>query len=166
MSAGVSNQARAEKELVKIDRTKITPFLLCIFFRIGSHHRIEDFDSMRLPASDELRIYTWKDATLEEILGLVRNILPEMNRPGITLSFLHVYQDHVTGRHTARNLAQFSAENRHPEEGKKTLGDLKFLAGDYLDIALMPASSLMTGKGGGDYHKYDSRRSSFAGRNR
>ncbi|KAL1915814.1 uncharacterized protein VTP21DRAFT_6202 [Calcarisporiella thermophila] len=119
----------------KIDRTKITPFLLRIYCRSGSHHRLEDYDYNRVPASDEFQIYTWKDATLNELLALIKAVFPESNRPNARTSFRLIYQDRINGKHQERDLGILSNSRPSPDD-QKTLEALRFVTGDILDVAV------------------------------
>jgi len=61
----------------KIDRETTTPFLLKLFYRTGSHHRIEDFHPTG-PQPQHVIIYTWPSATLTELSSLISNNLPHL----------------------------------------------------------------------------------------
>jgi len=59
-----------------IDREKTAPFLIRAFVKTGSFHRLAQFQDGPLPIVDELQIFTWKDATLYELLTTIRNSAP------------------------------------------------------------------------------------------
>ena len=42
----------------------------------GSHHTVEDFVERGKEPKDEVQIYTWKDASLQELTDLVRDQVP------------------------------------------------------------------------------------------
>ncbi|THU80613.1 hypothetical protein K435DRAFT_845041 [Dendrothele bispora CBS 962.96] len=44
--------------------------------KIGSFHRLSLFEDDTLPTTDEQRIFTWKDATLRELLTTTRHMNP------------------------------------------------------------------------------------------
>ncbi|EER06556.1 Histone deacetylase complex subunit SAP18, putative [Perkinsus marinus ATCC 50983] len=57
---------------IAIDRAQTCPFLLRVFYRMGSHHNDSDFAKLgELPVDEELQVYTWPDASLREISGTV-----------------------------------------------------------------------------------------------
>ncbi|KAF2864966.1 Sin3 associated polypeptide p18-domain-containing protein [Massariosphaeria phaeospora] len=70
----------AAPEPAKVDRQTTTPFLLRLFYKQGSFHRLEDFDpTLRLPP--HLQIYTWPTCTLSELTSLLLTALPALLTP-------------------------------------------------------------------------------------
>jgi histone deacetylase complex subunit SAP18 len=79
----------------KIDRQTTTPFLLKLFYRTGSFHRLEEF-SPRSPLPQHLQIYTWPSCSLRELTHLLTGALPTLlPRPsiGTRLAFRLVFPD-------------------------------------------------------------------------
>ncbi|THU91055.1 hypothetical protein K435DRAFT_968372 [Dendrothele bispora CBS 962.96] len=79
-----------------IDREKTAPFLIRTFIKIGSFHRLSLFEDGTLPTTDEQQIFTWKDATLRELLTTIRNTTPttpEYRHPLSRFSFRTIYAD-------------------------------------------------------------------------
>ncbi|KAK7453565.1 hypothetical protein VKT23_001449 [Stygiomarasmius scandens] len=79
-----------------IDREKTAPFLIRTFIKIGAFHRLSLFEDGTLPTTDEQQIFTWKDATLRELLTTIRNTsptTPEYRHPLARFSFRIVYAD-------------------------------------------------------------------------
>jgi histone deacetylase complex subunit SAP18 len=55
-----------------VDRSVVTPFLLRVF--ISHHFSANDFDDPSSFPNSELHLYTWRDATLQELVELVRGV--------------------------------------------------------------------------------------------
>ncbi|KAH1191518.1 Histone deacetylase complex subunit SAP18 [Glycine max] len=62
--------------LEPVNREKTCPLLLIVFTKIGNHHSMEDFIVRRKEPKDEVQIYTYKDATLRELIDLVKEVAP------------------------------------------------------------------------------------------
>ncbi|XP_010523707.1 PREDICTED: histone deacetylase complex subunit SAP18 [Tarenaya hassleriana] len=119
-----------------VDREKTCPLLLRVFTKIGGHHTKEDYAVRGKEPKDEVQIYTWKDATLRELTDLVKEVSVAARRRNARLSFAFVYPD-KNGRFVVREVGQtFSYPNRKQPEDSKTLADLGFEIGDYLDVAI------------------------------
>ncbi|KAJ7923031.1 histone deacetylase complex protein [Mycena leptocephala] len=157
----------APAEDVTFSREKTSPFLIRTFLKIGSFHRITLFEDGTLPTTDEQQLFTWKDATLREILSTLRNTAPhvaEYRHPLARFSFRTVYVEQGSrGRFvskdlgmvysrdilgepgtltsTAPRLLEDSHENPEPTGDERTLDDLRFVPGDFLLVAvLLPKS--------------------------
>jgi len=93
--------------------------------------------------SNELQIYTWLDATLKELTGLVKEVNPEARRRGTYFDFSLVYPDlRQSPRCQSRDIGTTVAGQRGPDD-QKTLADCKFVIGDFLDIAITPPTGRM-----------------------
>lgn len=79
-------------------------------------------------------MYTWMDATLRELCDLVKEVHPAARRPNAWLSFAFVYPDR-TGRNVMRQVGQVHSM-RLGEDDEKTLQQLSFQTGDFLDVAI------------------------------
>ncbi|KAF5460756.1 hypothetical protein F2P56_020602 [Juglans regia] len=120
-----------------VDREKTCPLLLRVFTKIGGHHNEEDFAVRGKEPKDEVQIYTWKDATLRELTDLVKEVAPEARRRNAKLSFAFVYPDQ-RGRFVLRTVGMtHSYGNSRRVEDSKSLGELSFQIGDYLDVAIL-----------------------------
>ncbi|KAF2792447.1 hypothetical protein K505DRAFT_307619 [Melanomma pulvis-pyrius CBS 109.77] len=161
----------------KVDRQTTTPFLLRLFYKSGSFHRLDDFDpSIRLPP--HLQIYTWPTCTLSELTHLLLTALPSLLPPsyaGTRIAFRLVYGDTqgptrpgVPARFISRELGSVVVgASTNADEAKngggdvdmdvtptaadvkealkqldgepyKSLGDAKFIIGDYVSCAILP----------------------------
>ncbi|KAG5650433.1 hypothetical protein H0H81_012284 [Sphagnurus paluster] len=153
-----------------VSREKTAPFLIRTFVKIGSFHRLTLFEDGTLPTTDEHQLFTWKDATLREVLTTLRNTAPQVAEYRHALarfSFRTVYADSANkGRFaqkdlgmvysrdilgepgvlgvTAPRLREDSEEAHEPterEREERTLDELRFVPGDYLLVAvLLPKS--------------------------
>ncbi|KAG6815938.1 hypothetical protein H0H87_010071 [Tephrocybe sp. NHM501043] len=144
------------------------PFLIRTFVKIGSFHRLTLFEDSTLPTTDEQQLFTWKDATLREVLTTLRNTaphVPEYRHPLARFSFRTVYADSLAkGRFSQKDLGMVYSRDILGEPGslgvtaprlrdeekekeserekeERTLDELRFVPGDYLLVAvLLPKS--------------------------
>ncbi|KAJ6519362.1 histone deacetylase complex protein [Mycena sanguinolenta] len=157
----------APVEEASFSREKTAPFLVRAFLKIGSFHRITLFEDGTLPTTDEQQLFTWKDATLREILSTLRNTAPhvaEYRHPLARFSFRAVYVEQGRGGRfaskdlgmvysrdilgepgtltsTAPRLLEDAFEESGPIGDERTLDDLRFVPGDFLLVAvLLPKS--------------------------
>ncbi|KAH8731654.1 Sin3 associated polypeptide p18-domain-containing protein [Phaeosphaeriaceae sp. PMI808] len=132
----------------KIDRQTTTPFLLRLFFKQQSFHRLDEFDPSlpRLPT--HLQIYTWQSCTLRELCKLLLSAVPtQLPQPyaGARIAFRLVYPDihgsnrpNAPGRFISRDIgsvivgARTQNDNMEMdgEEGATVVEALKQLDGD------------------------------------
>ncbi|TFY81049.1 hypothetical protein EWM64_g2960 [Hericium alpestre] len=145
-----------------VDREKTAPFLIRAFIKPGSFHRLAQFQDGPLPTADEQQIFTWRDATLAEVLTTLRSTAPhtpEYRHPLARYSFRAVYADSAnrglfaqkdlgvvysrdilgepgTLENTAARLLEDTEGNLGPKDAR-TLDELRFVPGDYLCMAVM-----------------------------
>ncbi|KAF9288825.1 hypothetical protein BGZ68_010559 [Mortierella alpina] len=133
-----------------------------MYYHRGQHHRVDDFTPTTTPPqTSELRMYTWKNATLGEITSLVKQAIPNLiqdARAGSVLSFRHIFLDLNRGLFVGRDVGVIDIEPPQQllsEENlddtitsvhsqalqEKTLGSFNFVIGDYLDIAILPPTT-------------------------
>ncbi|KAI9348833.1 Sin3 associated polypeptide p18-domain-containing protein [Pilaira anomala] len=117
-----------------VDREKETPFLLRVFTHKGGHNHISQFKINSVP-SEELSLYTWKNATLEELAQLIEQVIPEAQDPDARIAFRLIYLDTERARYQSRDIGRV-VPSKPTEEQKKTLEDCQFYIGDYLDVAI------------------------------
>ncbi|KAK1234332.1 hypothetical protein PQX77_002471 [Marasmius sp. AFHP31] len=150
-----------------VSRDKTAPFLIRTFVKIGGFHRLTLFEDGSLPTTDEQQLFTWKDATLREVLTTLRNTaphVPEYRHPLARFSFRTVYADSGNkGRFSSKDLGQVYSrdilgepgtltstaprlledvdnEHREPterEREERTLDELRFVPGDYMLVAVI-----------------------------
>eukprot|EP00741_Cyanophora_paradoxa_P003075 tig00000663_g2984.t1 len=119
----------------EIDREKVCPLLLRVFPVSGKHHRVEEYANRNSLPADELQIYTWMDATLRELTDLIKEVNETARRRDAELSFAFVYPDR-SGKNVLREVGLTHA-TRKGQDDFKTLADLHFQIGDYLDVAVI-----------------------------
>lgn len=121
----------------RIDREKHCPFLLRVFFSVGSHNRTEAFEALDdKPIANELHIYTWPDATLREIADLVQDANPDAQKANKRLSVC-VVSETRDSRMLMRKVGYVNSSRRRSADDSKTLASVRFHPGDLLDIALV-----------------------------
>ncbi|KAL0576591.1 hypothetical protein V5O48_005384 [Marasmius crinis-equi] len=163
----VDNAPTSSTSQAFISRDKMAPFLIRTFVKIGGFHRLTLFEDGTLPTTDEQQLFTWKDATLREVLTTLRNTaphVPEYRHPLARFSFRTVYADSGNkGRFSSKDLGQVYSrdilgepgtltstaprlledvdnESREPTEREKeerTLDELRFVPGDYMLVAVL-----------------------------
>eukprot|EP00300_Choanocystis_sp_HF-7_P030753 c39682_g1_i1.p1 GENE.c39682_g1_i1~~c39682_g1_i1.p1 ORF type:complete len:170 (+),score=30.02 c39682_g1_i1:36-545(+) len=130
-----------EQPTIEIDREKTCPLLLRVFVQVGKHHRPEEFENLeeklKKKLLDEICIHTWKDATLREITDLIKEVNFDAKNPRARLSFALVYPN-TRGILKMRPIGECSSSpTRQPTQTEnKTLEELKFQTGDYMDISI------------------------------
>jgi len=155
-----------------VDREKTAPFLIRMFIKIGGFHRIALFEDGTLPTTDEQQIFTWKDATLREVLTTLRITAPsstEYRHPLAKYSFRALYADSANRGHFAqkelgmvysrdilgepgsltaaapRLLEDVDSGETRAEREERTLEELRFMPGDYLCVAVMLPKNVTLG---------------------
>lgn len=133
----------------------MSPSLLRVFVRTGSHHPDSDYTVDRLPSgtSPELALFVYPDSTLRELVLLTRDALPPSPPlPHATkFSIRLVYYDPDAARFRSTDLAQVSlrdlaaAASPSPAAAPgtpasrldRTLAQAKYVVGDLCDIAIL-----------------------------
>ncbi|KAJ3799416.1 Sin3 associated polypeptide p18-domain-containing protein [Lentinula aff. detonsa] len=158
-----------------VARDKTAPFLIRTFVKIGSFHRLSLFEDATLPTTDEQQIFTWKDATLSEVLTTLRETaphIPEYRHPLARFAFRTVYADSGNkGRFSQKELGLVYSrdilgepgtltsiaprlledadnENREQterEKAERTLDELRFVPGDFLLLAVLLPKNVTLG---------------------
>ena len=119
----------------EIDREKICPLLLRVFPKLNAHHTLEDFGKRGQQPADEVKVYTWPDASLRELAELVQEINQHARSPNARLSFSFVYPD-KRGKNVMRHVGTVHSRAKG-EDDLKSLASLNFQTGDFLDVAIM-----------------------------
>jgi histone deacetylase complex subunit SAP18 len=133
-----------------VDREKTCPLLLRVFVSKGRPHAITEYNPRAggggsLPPS-ELQIYTWLDATLDEMSSLVKEVHPEAKRKGTTFDFRLVYPDLRSNQYRFREIGSTTSGKKGPDD-HKSLASVRFVIGDYLDIhVVLPSSRMSDGR--------------------
>mmetsp|Transcript_25463 Transcript_25463/g.76469 ORF Transcript_25463/g.76469 Transcript_25463/m.76469 type:complete len:199 (+) Transcript_25463:195-791(+) len=125
----------------RVNREAEVPFLLRLFYRTGEHHTLADYGETPgagVTPANEFRYHTWADCTLRELTDMVKHDYVEARRPRCQLSFAIVYPD-KRGETAMKEVGLVWCTNtaRTPHEAEsKTLRDLRFQTGDYIDVAI------------------------------
>jgi len=123
-----------------INRERTCPLLLRVFCSTGRHNSLVEYANGNVPAN-ELQIYTWMDATLKELSSLVKEVNPDARRHGTQFDFSLVYPDKFRG-YRAKSVGTTISQQSTPDDNK-SLAQLRFTIGDYLDIAITPPSRVI-----------------------
>eukprot|EP00095_Tigriopus_kingsejongensis_P000967 maker-scaffold83_size396513-snap-gene-2.29 protein:Tk00967 transcript:maker-scaffold83_size396513-snap-gene-2.29-mRNA-1 annotation:"histone deacetylase complex subunit sap18" len=133
-----------------LDREKTCPFLLRVFCSTSRHNPIQEYNRGHVP-TNELQIYTWKDATLKELTSLVREVNPEARRKGTFFDFALVFPNpsrNTPQHYKSRDIGTTVSGQKGPDDSK-TLQQVRFIIGDYVDIAITPPAGGRRDFGGG-----------------
>ncbi|KAF9431219.1 Histone deacetylase complex subunit sap18 [Entomortierella beljakovae] len=110
-----------------LNREKLCPFLLRMYYCQAQHHRVDDFTPTSTPpASSELRLYTWKNATLGEITSLVKQAIPDIVTQagsGGQLAFRHIFLDANRGIFVGRDIGVVRLDNLNTFSSSKKTDD-------------------------------------------
>ncbi|KAI1772509.1 Sin3 associated polypeptide p18-domain-containing protein [Hypoxylon cercidicola] len=143
-----------------MDRHVTPPFMLRLFFRTGAFHRPDEFITFPLPP--HITIHTWPDCNLKELSYIIAAAKPALLPDpaiGTRLAFRLIFPDtrsNASGQTTARYMVKdlgsvivgdggrgldpddVEAEKTLENDGDKTLGDARFVVGDYISCAVLP----------------------------
>ncbi|KAK9453717.1 Sin3 associated polypeptide p18-domain-containing protein [Dipodascopsis uninucleata] len=135
---------------IKVDRQKVPPFLLRLFFKQGGFHSLDDFSSpRRFPVDEELQIYTWRDCTLKELHSLLASAVPEAANARCKFRLVYLARN-GHGEYTKRDIGIYSPRtdiNNGPGAKRDTLAHLRFMIGDFIDVSYSDTVSEPPGLG-------------------
>jgi len=135
----VVRKEKREKEAaakVVINREETCPLLLRVFTSTARHNDIKEYDRGSTP-ENEVQIYTWMDATLKELTGLIKEVNNDARRRGTYFNFKVVAYDLRISRYHFRDIGTTVAGNKGVDD-ELSLMDSKFTIGDYLDVSITP----------------------------
>jgi histone deacetylase complex subunit SAP18 len=121
----------------EINREKICPFLVKVYYRENEFNNLDDFNNGLFPTNRELYIYTWMDASLRELTILIKDAIDLIKRKDATLNFSFVFPDNK-GKLQRKEIGIVYTNKKSTEENK-TLQQLKYTIGDLIDISISPA---------------------------
>lgn len=124
------------RDCARIDRKKTCPMLIRVFCGLGKHHRSTDFTEAAFPEG-ELRIYTWRDATLRELMALIVEAFPAARPVGTSFDFCVVYPNFKARGYEMRYLGT-TCSGQDRAHDTIALDSTKFQVGDCLDVAIHP----------------------------
>ncbi|KAM3184123.1 hypothetical protein ACTXT7_009018 [Hymenolepis weldensis] len=123
----------------RIDREKTCPLLLRIFINQIYHNRIKEYSHKSYP-SNELRAYTWLDATLLELSDLIKSVHTDAQKAGTVFEFATVSPDPDKPFYRMRNIGSICS-GFPADSDKIMLKDCTFRIGDMLDVSITPPPS-------------------------
>ncbi|ESO03553.1 hypothetical protein HELRODRAFT_173254 [Helobdella robusta] len=132
MESVVENVVKEPKKFV--DRSKICPVLLRVFIGKGRHNSTSEYARGKTP-SHEVQLYTWMDATLKELMNLIRALGDEGRQKGSQFEFSVVYADLRSPNFKMRDIGKTIVGNA-TQDDFATLLSKKFQIGDFLDVAI------------------------------
>ncbi|OQV22403.1 putative Histone deacetylase complex subunit SAP18 [Hypsibius exemplaris] len=121
---------------ITVDREKTCPLLLRVFPNLGRHHNILQFSNGNTPAG-ELQIYTWMDASLKELSGLIRDVQSEARLRDTIFEFSLVFPDPHSSMYRSRSIGTTLSGTKGKDDNK-CLYDVNFKIGNYLTVAITP----------------------------
>lgn len=102
---------------------------------------------------DYVTIYTWRDCTLTELSLLLSAALPSVCPPRSRCGFRLIFADTRYGaaRYTSKDLGAVvpSGDAALDNVGKKSLSEVTFVVGDWIDVAVYPEGHGGVGAPGG-----------------
>ncbi|CEO95294.1 Histone deacetylase complex subunit SAP18 [Plasmodiophora brassicae] len=126
----------AKRPAVRIDREKVCPLLLRVFVKENAAMNAADFD---FPLGDltpgELQIYTWRDATLLELIEAIRSATPAARRTSAKIDIAFAYPSSREGGMVVKTVGSVYTGRKGPDDNM-TLDDLKFEIGDFLAVSV------------------------------
>ncbi|KAH9420175.1 Histone deacetylase complex subunit sap18 [Dermatophagoides pteronyssinus] len=139
MSSMVANQSARSGPMAdtedNVDREKKCPLLLRVFINTsGRHYHLSEYSRGNAP-SKEVQIYTWMDATLKELTGLVKEVNQDARKPGTRFDFALVFPDARSSTYRIRDIGMTINGRKEPDD-MKTLAQSRFQIGDFLDVAI------------------------------
>ena len=123
----------------EINREKICPFLIKLYYKENDFNSLEEMNAGKMPISRELHIYTWMDASLRELTMLIRDSVDFTKRKDAILNFSFIFPD-SKGKLQRKEIGNVHMYKKFPDDNK-TLQQLRFTIGDYIDISIKTASN-------------------------
>lgn len=105
-----------------------------------------------------MQIYTWKDATLNELALLVKEVNPEARRKGTKFTFALVYPDPRAPVYRMREIGTTITGQKGADD-LKSLAQARFAMGDYMDIAICTPDAWSSSSRKGFTQSYNNHRS-------
>lgn len=98
---------------------------------------MSEYTNRRTPSkTSELQIYTWLDATLSELMSLIRE-MPEYRAKGTQFSFSVVFPEPSAPTYRMRPIGTTIGGKRGPDD-ELTLSQCRYQIGDFIDVAILP----------------------------
>lgn len=117
-----------------VDRFKVCPLLLRVFYTYNHHHNPLDYKNKIYP-KNEMQIHTWMDATLSEILVNLQHKNRKVRRSGTVIKFQVVSPDPARPRLKMRDIGSVKVDGKGPDD-YKTLSQCRIMIGDFIDLCI------------------------------
>ncbi len=145
--SGGGRQCAAEgaacRAMEAVDRKRTCPMLVRMYCRINGHHHVGEFErGVGALIGDEVDLYTWRDATLRELAGLIQQVNDQSCGRHVVFSFALVCQSSRDGAFYTHTLGRVANDRKGPDDGL-TLWHARFIQGDYIDVAIYTDASLV-----------------------
>lgn len=118
-----------------VDRDNVCPFLLRVIWKEGEDHTVDSWKNREdTQKDDEIRLYTWKDATFREIVEMIKeyHIGARRRDAELTFSFIRI---NLEGKYEIKPIGIVHS-TRKSELEDTTLSELRFVIGDCLAVKL------------------------------
>mmetsp|Transcript_6657 Transcript_6657/g.23478 ORF Transcript_6657/g.23478 Transcript_6657/m.23478 type:complete len:296 (-) Transcript_6657:181-1068(-) len=140
----VGGNPRMRDEIIEpVDREKTCPMLLRLFCKVGEHHRDDEFSYKQQPTDEEVRVHTWRDATMAELTELLAQVHREVRQSGTKCTFKVLYPD-ANGKFVSHVIGSTAIGRRlHDDVSQKTLAQIRYQVGDFFSVAIYPPKSAM-----------------------
>ncbi len=117
-----------------INREKVCPFLIRLFYRENDFNSLEEMNAGRFASARELHIYTWMDASLRELTMLIRDSVDFAKKKDANLNYSFIFPD-SKGKYQRKEIGNVHMYKKGQDD-TKTLHQLKFTVGDFIDISI------------------------------
>lgn len=98
---------------------------------------MSEYTNRRIPPKhSELQVYTWLDATLSELTGLIRET-PAYQAKGVQFNFSKVFPEPSSPTFRMRTIGNTTGGKRGSDDDL-TLAQCRYQIGDFLDVAILP----------------------------
>lgn len=98
---------------------------------------MSEYTNRRIPPKhNELQVYTWMDATLSELMGLIRETQAYQAK-GTQFSFSIVFPEPAAPTYRMRSIGNTVGGKRGSDD-ELTLAQCRYQIGDFLDVAILP----------------------------
>lgn len=117
-----------------VDRYKVCPSLLRVFYTYNHHHNPLDYKNKIYP-KNEMQIHTWMDATLSEILVHLQHKNRKVRRSGTVIHYQIVSPDPARPRFRMKDIGSVKVDHKGPDD-YITLAQCRLGIGDFIDICI------------------------------
>ena len=135
LSSSSSSSSLSNNNDFFVNREKVCPFLLRVFYKINGNNNMSDIEGDKI--IPELNLYTWEDANLKELAKFIHDALKETMLGMYDLyqfSRIHYDSDGTLLRDYAGSVVINDKKSKFNKNNKTSLKEIGFQIGDYFDI--------------------------------